>query len=215
MTKARELELLERAHGGDDEALGELCQWIRPALIRLFIWKWQVESHAEDLTQETLLNIVEGFRRRHSITNFKAYAFKRAKWAALDFLQAVKLQFGLSRNHVHSQYGHERPLEIVPIHESHKVDAGIEDRAIAQAVVRDALENKLTLAARAAVEAFYFEGKEQSEIAHDINQSKATVSRLLRAGREQMRCALSGEEYRLTKSGCVPRPLQGAQHGAA
>ena len=50
--------------GGD--ALGELCEALRPSIFyrcRCYLATWRVESYAEDVTQDVLLEVVEAFPR--------------------------------------------------------------------------------------------------------------------------------------------------------
>jgi RNA polymerase sigma-70 factor (ECF subfamily) len=164
--------LLEAWRGGDRKRGNELFQRHIRSVSRFF--RTKVPEAAEDLTQSTFLALAELDPARLGEVPFRAYLF------------------GIARNqllmHLRSKTRGDRRFD--PLTWS-APDAGASPvRMVArhqqQRVVAEALQ-RLPVDYQIALELFYFESLQLTEIAETLGRPVGTIKSLLSRGREQLR----------------------------
>ena len=73
---ADDLQLVERARGGDDEAFAVLVRRYSPMLMRLARMYVPTDALAEDVVQETWVAVVRGLERFEGRSSFKTWLFR-------------------------------------------------------------------------------------------------------------------------------------------
>jgi RNA polymerase sigma-70 factor (ECF subfamily) len=71
-----ELELVERARGGDEDAFAVLVRRYSPMLMRLARMYVPTDALAEDVVQETWVAVVRGLERFEGRSSFKTWLFR-------------------------------------------------------------------------------------------------------------------------------------------
>ncbi len=71
-----DLELVERARGGDEEAFALLVRRYSPMLLRLARMYVPTDALAEDVVQETWVAVVRGLERFEGRSSFKTWLFR-------------------------------------------------------------------------------------------------------------------------------------------
>jgi RNA polymerase sigma-70 factor (ECF subfamily) len=71
-----ELELVERARGGDEDAFAVLVRRYSPMLLRLARMYVPTDALAEDVVQETWVAVVRGLERFEGRSSFKTWLFR-------------------------------------------------------------------------------------------------------------------------------------------
>ena len=86
--KAPIQELIQRAQGGDSEAIALIYQEYVDRIYRYCLYRVGLEADAEDLTAEVFVNMVEGLSRyKDTGAPFEAWLYRMASARVADFYQ--------------------------------------------------------------------------------------------------------------------------------
>ena len=161
-------ELVQRARGGDREALSELLSRLEPVFRRFFSSRLPGSAEIDDLTQNSLMRMQRGIADLRDASSLRAFAFSAARFELQDYFRG---RYSLR----------ETLIEVLP-EELHKQSLPREDEALD---VEKALQ-QLTPQARRVLE-LREQGFRYQEIADQTGSTEAAVKMQVRRAFEKLR----------------------------
>lgn len=95
-------EILNKALGGDPEALGILCQdYLKPKVYAVAMNMLKNPQDAEDTVQDVFARLLEhrGKIRKHALDSFESFVIRITKNACIDFLRKRKSTEPVAEGH--------------------------------------------------------------------------------------------------------------------